>query len=57
MPSIQFAVFNHSFSPMAALFKPCEGRQEGVYNVTQNGNAIFAFVIDGQMEVQYRLLQ
>ena len=34
-----------------------EGRKEGIYKVKNERNGIFAFVIDGQMEVQYRLLQ
>lgn len=33
-----------------------EGRREGNYQIQAECNGIFAFVIDGQMEVQYRLL-
>lgn len=32
------------------------GREESSYQIKNNRNGIFAFVIDGQMEVQYRLL-
>ena len=32
------------------------GREEGSYRIKDKCNGIFAFVIDGQMEVQYRLL-
>ncbi len=33
------------------------GRKEGVYKTKNSRNGIFTFVIDGQMEIQYRLLQ
>ena len=33
------------------------GRKEGDYKLKAGTNGIFAFIIDGQMEVQYRLLQ
>lgn len=33
------------------------GRAEGAYLARHNSSALFAFVIDGEMEVQYRLLQ
>lgn len=32
------------------------GREEGNYQIKDKRNGIFAFVVDGQMEVQYRLL-
>lgn len=34
-----------------------DGREEAVYTVTDPGNGVFAFVIEGEFEVQYRLLQ
>jgi quercetin 2,3-dioxygenase len=34
-----------------------DGREEAVYNISQTGNGVFAFVIEGEFEVQYRLLQ
>ncbi|RYE04575.1 MAG: hypothetical protein EOP44_05740 [Sphingobacteriaceae bacterium] len=32
------------------------GRSEAVYNPAQSGNALFAYVIEGNVEVQYRLM-
>lgn len=43
----QFAVSLGKFS----------GREEGNYTMRNSSNGIFAFMIDGQMEIQYRLLQ
>jgi redox-sensitive bicupin YhaK (pirin superfamily) len=34
-----------------------DGREEAVHKISRPGNGLFAFVIEGEFEVQYRLLQ
>jgi len=40
-----------------AVIGKLKGREEAVYKTIVPGNGLFAFVIQGEMEVQYRLLQ
>jgi len=40
-----------------AMIGKLSGREEAVYKPLVPGNGLFAFVIQGEMEVQYRLLQ
>ena len=56
VPSQQYIATQRGLHYKVSIAK-MEGRKELVYNLAKPGNGLFAFIIEGAFEVQYRLLE